>query len=89
MRRQTKNQPFSSVEDEDDAWMGDAYFTYRPLSNLPTPPPSSRESSAVQSPKTSLDDGEELQSKFRGLLSLELAQIARHSLTLLQVRLFT
>lgn len=67
MRRETKNQyPAPSVED-DDAWMSDAYFTYRPLSNLPTPPPSTRDSSAAQSPKTTLEDGEELQAKFRGM----------------------
>lgn len=66
MRRETKNLPVPSVED-DDAWMGDAYFTYRPLSNLPTPPPSSRDSSAAQSPKTTLEDGEELQAKYKGL----------------------
>lgn len=66
MRRETKNNyPAPSVED-DDAWMSDAYFTYRPLSNLPTPPPSTRDSSAAQSPKTTLEDGEELQAKFRG-----------------------
>lgn len=66
MRREIKNQqPVPSVED-DDAWMGNAYFTYRPLSNLPTPPPSSRGSSAAQSPKMTLEDGEELQAKFKG-----------------------
>jgi hypothetical protein len=51
---------------EDEIWDEDSYFTYRPLSNLPTPPPSSRNSSAAQSPKTTLDDGEELQAKYRG-----------------------
>ncbi|KAH6895376.1 hypothetical protein B0T10DRAFT_545073 [Thelonectria olida] len=44
----------------------EAYFTYRPLSNLPTPPPSSRNSSAAQSPRTTLDDGEPLMARFRG-----------------------
>lgn len=29
---------------------------YRPLSNLPTPPPSSRNSSATQSPRILADD---------------------------------
>lgn len=62
MRRESKK--VLSVEDE--AWAADNYFTYRPLSNLPTPPPSSRESSAAQSPKTTLEDGEELEAKLRG-----------------------
>lgn len=65
MLRDTKSRAVPSVE-EDDAWARDNYFTYRPLSNLPTPPPSSRDSSAAQSPKTTLEDGEELQAKFRG-----------------------
>ena len=46
--------------------MDETYFTYRPLSNLPTPPPSSRDSSAAQSPKPSVDDEDILDSKFRG-----------------------
>ncbi|POR31187.1 Uncharacterized protein TPAR_08608 [Tolypocladium paradoxum] len=51
--------------DDDDA---QAYFTYRPLSNLPTPPPTYKDTSAAQSPAlvTSLDDGEPLMAKFRG-----------------------
>ncbi|KAF4984861.1 hypothetical protein FZEAL_14 [Fusarium zealandicum] len=44
----------------------EGYFTYRPLSNLPTPPPSSRNSSAAQSPRTTLDDGEPLIARWRG-----------------------
>ena len=51
---------------DDDMLPEDSYFTYRPLSNLPTPPPSSRESLASQSLQTELDDGEILQPKFRG-----------------------
>ncbi|EFY99033.1 cyclin domain protein [Metarhizium robertsii] len=43
------------------------YFTYRPLSNLPTPPPTYKES---KSPSTiassSLEDGEPLKAKYRG-----------------------
>ncbi|KAK0641604.1 hypothetical protein B0T16DRAFT_334583 [Cercophora newfieldiana] len=52
--------------DEDD--FDEEYFTrtYRPLSNLPTPPPSSRESSAVQSPKSLLEDGGLLDSALLG-----------------------
>ncbi|KAK1759342.1 hypothetical protein QBC47DRAFT_103690 [Echria macrotheca] len=44
---------------DDDFDLDDEYFarTYRPLSNLPTPPPSSRDASAAQSPKSLLEDG--------------------------------
>ncbi|EFX02652.1 hypothetical protein CMQ_2581 [Grosmannia clavigera kw1407] len=44
----------------------DDYFssTYRPLSNLPTPPPSSRNSSALQSPQ--LEQGEALEESLLG-----------------------
>ncbi|PNY26422.1 Uncharacterized protein TCAP_03645 [Tolypocladium capitatum] len=52
--------------DDDDA---QAYSTYRPLSNLPTPPPTYKDASAAQqSPASvaSLDDGEPLTAKFRG-----------------------
>ena len=52
--------------DNDDMLAQDSYFTYRPLSNLPTPPPSSRDSSEAQPSQTALDDGEPLQPKFRG-----------------------
>ncbi|CAM1511329.1 Fc.00g088420.m01.CDS01 [Cosmosporella sp. VM-42] len=52
--------------DETDYRLEAGYFTYRPLSNLPTPPPSSRNSSAAQSPRTTLDDGEPLKANFRG-----------------------
>jgi hypothetical protein len=37
---------------------------YKPLSNLPTPPPSSRNSSATQSPRIPVED--------TGVLSIEL-----------------
>ena len=53
-------------DDDDDMLPEDSYFTYRPLSNLPTPPPSSRDSSEAQPSQTALDDGEPLQPKFRG-----------------------
>ncbi|KAK9435071.1 Cyclin-like protein [Metarhizium brunneum] len=56
--------------DEVAAAMADdngTYFTYRPLSNLPTPPPTYKES---KSPSTiassSLEDGEPLEAKYRG-----------------------
>ncbi|KAM0563699.1 hypothetical protein ACHAPJ_001426 [Fusarium lateritium] len=54
------------MADQDKNCRYEGYFTYRPLSNLPTPPPSSRNSSAAQSPRTTLDDGEPLMPRFRG-----------------------
>ena len=54
------------IDSFDDEYLDDQYFTYRPLSNLPTPPPSSRNSSADQSPRAPLEDGELLQDKFLG-----------------------
>jgi hypothetical protein len=64
MRRGTSNLSLSSgTEDDSDS----GYFTYRPLSNLPTPPPSSRESSLSQlSSCDALDQDESLQPRFRG-----------------------
>lgn len=55
-------------EDDEDFEIDEAYFlrTYRPLSNLPTPPPSSRNSMSTQSPKSLLEDGESLESKYLG-----------------------
>ncbi|KHN95707.1 Cyclin-like protein [Metarhizium album ARSEF 1941] len=48
---------------------GNTYLTYRPLSNLPTPPPSYYRE--AKSPSTlasgSLEDGEPLMAKFRGM----------------------
>lgn len=56
--------------DLDDDLPSDGYFTYRPLSNLPTPPPSSRESCLSHlSSCEALDQDESLQPKFRGKLS--------------------
>ncbi|GKT45603.1 uncharacterized protein ColSpa_05784 [Colletotrichum spaethianum] len=63
MARQVQNH---SDYSDDEYGAEDAFFTYRPLSNLPTPPPSSRNSSAHQSPKTALEDGEVLHEKFLG-----------------------
>ena len=59
---------YNSV-DEDK--FDEEYFarTYRPLSNLPTPPPSSRNSSAVQSPIAGLDDGKYLDPNLLGKFS--------------------
>lgn len=63
MARQLQNPDYS----DDEYGAEEAYFTYRPLSNLPTPPPSSRNTSTHQSPKTGLEDGEVLQEKFLGM----------------------
>ncbi|KAK0715812.1 hypothetical protein B0H67DRAFT_490354 [Lasiosphaeris hirsuta] len=54
--------------DDDDFDIDEEYFarTYRPLSNLPTPPPSSHDSSATQSPRSFLEDGGLLDSALLG-----------------------
>ncbi|KAK0718319.1 hypothetical protein B0T26DRAFT_676498 [Lasiosphaeria miniovina] len=59
---------YASHHSDDDFDLDDEYFarTYRPLSNLPTPPPSSRDSSAIQSPKSLLEDGGLLDSALLG-----------------------
>lgn len=65
MRRDTSTKHLRV--DMDDLLPEDSYFTYRPLSNLPTPPPSSRESSLSQlSSCDALDQDEALQPKLRG-----------------------
>ncbi|KAI1346540.1 hypothetical protein F5Y01DRAFT_297658 [Xylaria sp. FL0043] len=53
---------------DDDFEFDESYFRqfYKPLSNLPTPPPSTRNSSANQSPRVSLDDTEGPNSQFLG-----------------------
>ncbi|AEO66903.1 b7c05c74-08ff-427c-8b50-fef07a3e98a2 [Thermothielavioides terrestris] len=58
-----------SPEYSDDEFdFDEEYFsrTYQPLSNLPTPPPSSRESLADQSPHALLEDGGLLDSALLG-----------------------
>ncbi|KAL2128161.1 hypothetical protein VTI74DRAFT_9565 [Chaetomium olivicolor] len=58
-----------SPEYSDDEFdFDEEYFsrTYQPLSNLPTPPPSSRESLASQSPPALLEDGGLLDSALLG-----------------------
>lgn len=60
----------------------EGYFTYRPLSNLPTPPPSTRNSSAAQSPRTTLDDGEPLMPRFRGIFHCHPSGTTSSSLTI-------
>ena len=66
MRRNGKKLALEGDLEDMDRLPDDSYFTYRPLSNLPTPPPSSRQSSTSQICPTTLDDGEALQPKFRG-----------------------
>ncbi|KAI3335216.1 hypothetical protein F4824DRAFT_160404 [Ustulina deusta] len=53
---------------DDDFEFDESYFRqfYKPLSNLPTPPPSTRNSSANQSPRVSVDDTEGPNSQFLG-----------------------
>ncbi|KAK1834368.1 hypothetical protein QBC39DRAFT_26026 [Podospora conica] len=55
-------------DDYSDDDFDDEYFsqTYRPLSNLPTPPPSSRDSAIAQSPRSLLEDGGILDSQLLG-----------------------
>lgn len=50
---------YSPDSSDDDYEFDEEYFsrTYQPLSNLPTPPPSSRQSMAAQSPRSLLEDG--------------------------------
>lgn len=53
---------------DDEYEMREASYkrTYRPISTLPTPPPSSRNSSATHSPRTGLEDGERLEASYLG-----------------------
>ncbi|KAF4126845.1 hypothetical protein GMORB2_0582 [Geosmithia morbida] len=60
------NQKTIAHDDEQDVYPEGSYFTYRPLSSLPTPPPSSRDSISSHSPTNSLTDGESLNPKLRG-----------------------
>ncbi|KAI3317418.1 hypothetical protein HD806DRAFT_515008 [Xylariaceae sp. AK1471] len=59
---------FSVAPLDDDFEFDESYFRqfYKPLSNLPTPPPSTRNSSAAQSPRISHDDAEGPNSQFLG-----------------------
>ncbi|KAI5868390.1 hypothetical protein GGS23DRAFT_27514 [Durotheca rogersii] len=53
---------------DDDFEFDDAYFRqfYKPLSNLPTPPPSSRNSSAIQSPRIVAEDLDSTNGEYLG-----------------------
>ncbi|OTB12715.1 hypothetical protein K445DRAFT_320855 [Daldinia sp. EC12] len=53
---------------DDDFEFDDAYFRqfYKPLSNLPTPPPSSKNSSAAQSPRITSEDVDSVSPEFLG-----------------------
>jgi hypothetical protein len=57
-----------SFSQNDDFEFDEAYFRkiYKPLSNLPTPPPSSHNSSATQSPRILAEDLEQLNAEFLG-----------------------
>ncbi|KAI1815790.1 hypothetical protein GGS20DRAFT_304502 [Poronia punctata] len=59
---------FSVAPLDDGFEFDESYFRqfYKPLSNLPTPPPSTRNSSAAQSPRISVDDAESLNSQYLG-----------------------
>ncbi|RYP51982.1 hypothetical protein DL768_002778 [Monosporascus sp. mg162] len=60
---------FSTVQGDDDFEFDEAYFRqfYKPLSNLPTPPPSSRNSSASpQSPRLPTEGGQKLNAEYLG-----------------------
>lgn len=60
------------TDDDSDFDFDEEYFarTYQPLSNLPTPPPSSRNSSVPQSPQSLVENGGLLDSELLGKWSL-------------------
>ncbi|KAJ3580362.1 hypothetical protein NPX13_g208 [Xylaria arbuscula] len=64
----TKSFSVAVAPAEDDFEFDESYFRqfYKPLSNLPTPPPSTRNSSASQSPRMSVDDTDGSNSQFLG-----------------------
>lgn len=67
MMRRDNKKGCDAYDYDDNEYRIEGYLTYRPLSNLPTPPPSSRNSSAAQSPRTNLEDGEALNANFIGM----------------------
>ena len=69
-----KNPPAATMgrpvhDFSDDEFDFDEYFasTYRPLSNLPTPPLSSKNSFTSQSPQSLVDEGEPVESALLGM----------------------
>jgi hypothetical protein len=68
MMRQSKKHggmPTTTLDKQgEEQYGGHNYFTYRPLSNLPTPPPSSRESSSTL--HSDVQEGDPRLAKFRG-----------------------
>ena len=64
----TKSFSVATPANNDDFEFDESYFRqfYKPLSNLPTPPPSTRNSSASQSPRISVDDTVGPNSQFLG-----------------------
>ncbi|KAI5463218.1 hypothetical protein BGZ63DRAFT_412870 [Mariannaea sp. PMI_226] len=90
MRRTPKQAAPATAAADDYDESREEYFTYRPLSNLPTPPPSSRTSSAAQSPRATFNDGEPLTPRLLGpaihLVNLipSSASLATASVTLVQ-----
>ncbi|KAK2589562.1 hypothetical protein QQS21_012759 [Conoideocrella luteorostrata] len=63
----TARNNVNAFDDSNSDSNPNAYFTYRPLSNLPTPPPTYKE---TKSPSTivlgCMEDGEPVMAKFRG-----------------------
>jgi hypothetical protein len=68
MKSATMAATHSPDYSDDEFDFDEEYFsrTYQPLSNLPTPPPSSRESMVGQSPRALLEDGGLLNSALLG-----------------------
>lgn len=61
-------------DDDDDDASTFKYLTYRPLSNLPTPPPTYKEAAAVAAARSlstspTLGHGEPLQARYLGTLT--------------------
>ena len=78
-----KKQVDFDSSDDDEFDLDEEYFarTYQPLSNLPTPPPSSRDWSAAQSPRSLLEDGGLLDSALLGKVSPRRVSAVRVALT--------
>ncbi|KYK59498.1 hypothetical protein DCS_00628 [Drechmeria coniospora] len=66
MYRERKPVVVAGRDGVDDDYECLEYLTYRPLSNLPTPPPSWRDASSASQSPSCLEAGEQLHPKFRG-----------------------